>query len=220
MSESTIPFQGQTAVLDRPLPDPDPVGGGGGSRSKLFLLTGLAAVLVMAVAAYFLFVAGGEDAPVANGGAAVAGPDPAPAAEAPAAKQGKKQRIAPRNFGRDPFKPLIVEAPPAAPVGAAVPVGQPPLTGSTGSTGGTTTVTVPETTTPAATTSHSFRVLDTAPDNGSVTVKVDGETYRNLKAGEVFADFFKVVLIGGQVNSFQYGEEKFNVIGSKRLTIA
>jgi hypothetical protein len=36
----------------------------------------------------------------------------------------------------------------------------------------------------------------------------------------VFADYFKVVLIGGQVNSFQYGEEKFNVLGNKRLTIA
>ena len=30
----------------------------------------------------------------------------------------------------------------------------------------------------------------------------------------------KVVLISGQVNSFQYGDEKFNVIGTKKLTIA
>ena len=73
---------------------------------------------------------------------------------------------------------------------------------------------------PVASTAHSFRVVEVAPDNSSVTVKVDGKVYRNLRAGEVFAKFFKVVLISGTTNAFQYGEEKFNVLGTKRLTIA
>ncbi len=59
-----------------------------------------------------------------------------------------------------------------------------------------------------------------APDNSSISVKVDGKTYNNLHAGEVFATYFKVVLISGTTNAFQYGEEKFNVLGTKRLTIA
>jgi hypothetical protein len=36
----------------------------------------------------------------------------------------------------------------------------------------------------------------------------------------VFATYFKVRLISGQVNSFQYGDEKFNVSGKVKLTIA
>ena len=49
---------------------------------------------------------------------------------------------------------------------------------------------------------------------------MDGKRYANLRAGEVFASFFKVRLISGTSNSFQYGEERFNVLGNKRLTIA
>jgi hypothetical protein len=73
---------------------------------------------------------------------------------------------------------------------------------------------------PAETASHSFRVVSVAPNNSAVDVKVDGKVYRNLHAGEVFATYFKVVLISGTTNAFQYGEEKFNVLGTKRLTIA
>jgi hypothetical protein len=215
MSESTIPFQGQTAVLDAPAPDPVEEGSDR-NRTMLLLLGGLAAALVLGLVAYFLVFAGGDD----SADDAVV-PKPAGAAPVPAEEAStpvKKEKLSAKSFGRDPFKPLIVE--PAAVVDAAVPdtsVVTP--TGSSGSPSGGTT-TQPETSTPQASSSHSFRVIDVAPDSSSITVKVDGDTYRNLKAGEVFADYFKVVLISGQVNSFQYGEEKFNVLGNKRLTIA
>ena len=58
-----------------------------------------------------------------------------------------------------------------------------------------------------------------APDNSRISVKVDGEFYRNLKAGEVFADYFKVRFIGGAVNDFQFGEESFKVVGTKAVSI-
>src|SRR4029079_7225533 len=96
---------------------------------------------------------------------------------------------------------------------------------TTTTTGTTTTGTTPATTDsgvaePAATTAHSFRVVAVTPNNSAVDVKVDGKVYSNLRAGEVFAKYFKVVLISGTTNPFQYGEEKFNVLGTKRLTIA
>jgi hypothetical protein len=219
MSESTIPFQGQTAVLDAPLPEP--VEEDGGNRTKLLLLGGLAAALVLGLVAYFVVFAG-DDA--ADDGVV---PKPAGAAPAPAVEEAeqpaKKQRLSAKSFGRDPFKPLIVEPVAAVNTAPSATSGDTASGGTSGSesTGGSTgTTTQPETSTPQASTAHSFRVVEVAPDNSTVTVKVDGDTYRNLRAGEVFADYFKVVLISGQVNSFQYGEEKFNVLGTKRLTIA
>jgi hypothetical protein len=85
-------------------------------------------------------------------------------------------------------------------------------TGSTGSTDATTR--------PTESSAHTFKVVEVAEDSKTITVKVDGEIYRKLEAGDVFAEYFKVILISGQVNSFQYGEEKFNVIGTEKLTIA
>ncbi len=95
-----------------------------------------------------------------------------------------------------------------------------PVSATSGGTTGSTTPVAPETSVPRESTSHTFKVVAVAPDSSTITVRVDGKIYRNLKAGDVFAKFFKVRLISGQVNSFQFGEEKFNVIGFKRLTIA
>ncbi len=221
MSESSFPFEGGTAVATAPPPAP-PVDDVADSRSKLLLLGGVAVVVVLAVVGYFLFFAGGSPEEPA-GPSKPRSIAPAAPVEPPAAEPARRKLNA-KSFGRDPFKALIVEAE-AAPVTVDVPVTT-GSTGSTGSTGGSsTTGTTPSivdlgTSAPAASTSHSFRVVDVAPDNSSVTVKVDGETYRNLRAGEVFATYFKVVLISGATNAFQYGEEKFNVLGTKRLTIA
>lgn len=236
MSESTIPFQGQTAVLDRPgledLPE-DP--GAGSNRTKLLALGGIAATLVLGLVAYFLLFAGGDE-PVPAADPTPPAAAPAPAASVPAAEPAKKVRITAKNFGNDPFKALIAE-----PVAAVAPVGGSavgasgiPITGattadstSTGTSSGSaadpapsTGSADPATSTPVSSTSHSFKVVDVAANNRSITVKVDGTTYKNLRAGEVFAEYFKVVLISGQVNAFQFGEEKFNVIGTKKLTIA
>ena len=56
--------------------------------------------------------------------------------------------------------------------------------------------------------------------NKTVDVKVDGKSYKGLKAGEVFAKIFKVRFIGGNVNAFQIGDEVFNVAGTKSVTIS
>jgi len=225
MSETTIPFQGGgTALLERPSPDLEPEPGGGQrNRTLLLALGGLAAVLVLGLVAYFLVFTGSSEEP--------AGPVTPPKSDAPAAPAVeepapvvKAPKINTKNFGRDPFKPLITEpvaAVDTAPVGAGTGTGTTDSTATAPSTvtsGGTSTA--PTTTPPTASTSYSFKVVDVAPDNSAITVKVDGKVYRNLKAGEVFADYFKVVLISGQVNSFQFGEEKFNVIGTKKITIA
>ena len=220
MSESSFPFEGQT-MTQTPVPEIAP--SDGGNRAKLLVLGGLAAVLVLGLVAYFLvFSGGGEDEDAAAAPKPVAAA-PAPAAKAPAAtKPAKKERISAKSFGRDPFKPLIVEA--VASEATTVPVTGAVTGGATTgtATGGTTAGSAPQpgTTTPSTSTAHSFRVVAVAPDNSAITVKVDGKVYRNLKAGEVFAAYFKVRLISGQVNSFQFGDEKFNVIGTKKLTIA
>ena len=221
MSESSFPFQGGTAIADppahaAPLADAAETD----SRSKLLLLGGLAAVVVLAVVGYFLFFAGGGSeapAPVTKPRAVV----PAAPAEQPAAVPPTSKKINSKSFGRDPFKALIVEAPAAA---AAPQVGSTTTASGTTTTGSTTTQSGTTTdsgvTAPTPTQSHSFRVVSVAPDNSAITVNVDGKRYNNLKAGEVFAKYFKVVLISGTTNAFQYGEEKFNVLGTKRLTIA
>jgi len=225
MSESTIPFQGQTAVLDRPLADlGEPVGElGGGNRSKLLALGGLAGVVVLGVLAYFLFFAGGGD-PVADSGPTAVVPKAAEPA-APEATTTKTKKLTGKSFGRDPFKALITEPVEVAdtnPVGSTsgATVTGSTSTGSNTSTGSSTGSTTGSTTTePAQSTAHRFKVVDVAPDNSRISVKVDGKFYRNLKAGEVFADYFKVRFIGGAVNDFQYGEETFKVVGAKAVSI-
>jgi hypothetical protein len=211
MSDSMIPGQG-TAVLEPPAAEPVQEGN---NRAKLLAGAGLALVVVLGLVAYFVLFAGGGDDTAPTGGTGSSGSPavgaPGPAEPAPAAVPAKRKRLTQKSFGRDPFKPLVV------PAEAAV------STTTGGDTTGTPSGTdqaAGEVSAPEASSAHSFRVIDVAPDNSTVTVKVDGETYRNLEAGDVFAEHFKVLLISGQVNSFQYGEEKFNVIGDKKLTIA
>jgi hypothetical protein len=220
MSESHVPFSGPAAASAAP-PVVESEVTGDPNRKRLLMLGGGAAVVLVAVLGYFLFFAGGgSKAPVsaAPAGTHVAQPTATPSATtAPVTSQ----RLNAKSFGRDPFKALIVDDASSAVGGAA----------ATGATGTTTTTTTGSgtsgtstgstgTTAPVATASHSFRVVSVAPDNSTITVMVDGKRYNNLKAGEVFATYFKVLLISGTTNAFQYGDEKFNVLGTKRLTIA
>ncbi len=230
MSESTIPFQGQTAVLDRPTAPEfdDAVSPDSGNRNKLLALGGLAAVLVLGVLAYFLVFAGGED-PAPSGSKSPNAPVPAAAGEEPVATTVKSPRLTGKNFGRDPFKALITEpvavadAPPVgSTAGTTTTTGSGDITASPttgGATTGTSSGATTTTDTPNQTVAHRFKVVDVAPDNSRISVKVDGKFYRNLKAGEVFADFFKVRFIGGAVNDFQFGEESFKVVGTKAVSI-
>lgn len=219
MSETNFPFQGGTAVATPPPPLVPLAEADEPGRGKILALGALAVVVVLGVVGYFLFFAGGgaaEPAAVSQPHAVV----PSAPAGQPADAQPVKKKINARSFGRDPFKPLIVAAPVAA--SGTTTAGGTTAGGTTQSstTTATTTTTTGTVTAPSPTTSHSFRVVSVAPDNSAITVNVDGKRYNNLKAGEVFAKYFKVVLISGTTNAFQYGEEKFNVLGTKRLTIA
>jgi hypothetical protein len=217
-----VPGQAQ-AVDDQP-PADDVTGG---SRNSARLLIGGAALLAVAVAAGLVFLLGGgddaavDDTPAPESVSQAAPPAPE-ASEAPAAQPGRTGRGV--RF-RDPFEALIVASSSSSDAGgstgtapASDPVVAPPV--SSGATQPEVAPAVDTVAAPARSSPHSFRVVSVSPDNRTITVKVDGETYRNLRAGEVFADLFKVRLISADVNSFQYGEEKFNVIGTKRLTIA
>jgi hypothetical protein len=228
MSESSFPFSGGTAVATPPQATsvPDDISTGP-DRNRLLVVGGALVVLVLGVVGYFLFVAGGDAAP-----APAVTPHKSIAPSAPAEpatpSDTKAAPLKQRDFGRDPFHALIA---PADPVGAVGGAGTSTVSGTTATgsttdpaanpvTGSTTGGSAGGVSAPAQTTSHSFRVVAVAPNNSAVDVKVDGKVYRNLHAGEVFATYFKVVLISGTTNAFQYGEEKFNVLGTKRLTIA
>jgi hypothetical protein len=198
--------------------------GGSGNRNKLLALVGAATLLVLGVVAYFLLFAGGGEEP-APAPVRPSGAQAVPEVEAPAQTPVKSRRITSKNFGRDPFKALIVEPETVAPATAVVTTGQTTTTPTTvdpatsGSTQGSTTGTTTTTTTPDQTTAHRFKVVNVAPDNTRISVKVDGTFYNNLKAGEVFATYFKVRFIGGTVNDFQFGEESFKVVGTKAVSI-
>ena len=228
MSETSFPFAGAGVALAAP-PPTDDLPEGNDRRTKLLLLLGGVALLVVGALVYFLLLAGGGDdsepaaapkVPASQGDTVV---NDEPAEEA--APTVKKHRKSAKSFGRDPFAPLIVEAEATTEsVGTVTPVTgtsgattTDSVTGTSGSTGDSTTQA--ETTTPVTSTSHRFKVVDVAPDNSRISVKVDGEFYRNLKAGEVFAKYFKVRFIGGTVNDFQYGEETFKVVGDKAVSI-
>jgi hypothetical protein len=217
---SEFPFQGQTAVADAPAPELEE----SGNRTRIMVLVGLVAVALVGLLAYLFLFSGGDEG--TDAAATPTAQAPAAPAEQPATepKPAKKQKISAKSFGRDPFEPLIVE--PVASTSDASTTSDGGATSggtSSGSTGGSTNTggdNPPAPSAPSAGTAHSFKVVDVAPDNSTVTVKLDGDTYRNLRAGEVFAEVFKVRFIGGQVNTFQIGDEVFNVSGKKKVTIS
>jgi hypothetical protein len=213
-----VPGQMRTADPEAPTDEQS-----GTNRSPLLLLAGAALVVVLAIAGWFLFLSGGAD--------------PLPEAEAPVAPtsqpvvptvvptpvtDGTATSARTKHGFRDPFKALI--APAAAAGAGTTSAAGGAAAGSTtaGTTAGSTTTgsTTTGTTTPTGSTAHTLKVVSVASNNTAITVKVDGKTYKNLKAGEVFAKFFKVIGIGGQVNVIQFGDEKFNVSGTKAVTLA
>ena len=234
---STVPFESVSAPSTPLVAEPTEAG----NRKRLLVLGGIAAVVLVGLLAYFLVFAGG-------GGTDPKSATPpakhveAAAPAAPAAGPVQKP-INAKSFGRDPFRALIADADPIGAVGGSgtttvvpdptIPTTPTTTTGGT-TTGGTSTVggTGSGTTTggtgtvgstpvvPVVTADHTFRVVGVSSDQTHITVRVDGKSYTGLKAGQVFATYFKVVVIGGKVNGFQFGDEKFSVFGTKRLSIA
>jgi hypothetical protein len=228
---TTVPFESVSAPSTPLLEEPTEAG----NRKRLLVLGGIAAVVLVGLLAYFLLFAGG-------GGTDPKSATPpakhveAAAPAAPAAQPVQKP-INAKSFGRDPFKALIADADPVGAVGGSgtttvAPDPTTPTTTTGGTTsGGTTTVggtgsvatggTVGSApVTPIVTANHTFRVVGVSSDQTHITVRVDGKSYAGLQAGDVFAKYFKVVVIGGKVNGFQFGDEKFSVFGTKKLSIA
>jgi hypothetical protein len=232
MSESSVPFEGPSAAQSGPVFEPEAPGG----KNRLLLLGGGAAVVLVALLLYFLVFAGGGGKDTTS--ATPPAKHVAPAAPAAPAAQPPVQRINAKSFGRDPFKALIADADPVGAVGGTgtTTVATDPTTTTGGATTGGTTTTVGGTgsgtttggtgtvgstpVTPVVTADHTFRVVGVSSDQTRITVRVDGKSYSGLKAGDVFATYFKVVVIGGKVNGFQFGDEKFSVFGTKKLSIA
>jgi hypothetical protein len=206
------------------------------SRRGLLLLAVVAALAVVGIVAWLLFFSGSSEPTAVTESPSVPAPAAQPAVPAPspssvAANPNSSNRS--KHGFRDPFKALI--APAVSDTGTAVAAGTTgtaaAATGSTAATTGTSAGTSGTTAaagagTPAGTAApnssaaHSLKVVSVAGNNSTITVKVDGKTYKNLKAGQVFAKFFKVIGIGGQVNVIQFGDEKFNISGTKAVTLA
>lgn len=233
MSQSTIPFQPAPVADESPAPE---LAESTGNRKAVLALLGLAGVALLGLAAFFLFFAGGSD-PAADASPAAPKAPQATASPSPAATTSAVPAASGRRAGNDPFQPLIVEAAPAAAAADSAAAGGATNTDPTGTTGstsadaslpgsttggstGSTTDSSGTTTEPQASAAYRFRVVSVNADNSRVTVKVDDKVYRDLKAGEVFAKYFKVLGISGSSSYFQFGDEKFTVLGKKAITIA
>jgi hypothetical protein len=184
-----------------------------GNKRVLLMLGALAGLAVLVTAAYFLLFAGGNSDKAPN--AVVSAPKTAAqpsTAPSTAPKTAALPNISARNFGTDPFKPLISEALPT--VAATVPVTNP----------GTVPVTVPVTgpgTGPvvAPPTSIRFRVVDVAADNESARVNVGG-TAATVKPGDVFSEKFKAIrFTDGSCGTFQFGDERFDLCEGKAVNV-
>ena len=215
---TTMPFQPTTSTDAPEAPELDE---SPGNKRALLILGALAGLAVLAIAAYFLLFAGGSDDPA---GKAVVPPSSRvqpSTAPTTAAETAKIPKISKRNFGTDPFKELLSEAPVSTTVDTTTTGTTPTTTMPTTTTPTTTTpTTTTPTTTPTASKSYRFKVVNVSAHNSSIDVKVDGKAYRGLKAGDVFAKVFKVRGIGGSSNAFQIGDLVFTVSGTKAVTIS
>jgi hypothetical protein len=230
MTDTTF-VPGQIRMTEPNEPEESP----GEGRRGLLILLGAAGVIVVAILSWFLlFSGGGQDAtPVAAGAAPTAAPSqqaeapttaPTPAATAPV-KDAKLQHAF-----RDPFKPLIAPAAVggSATGGTTTGTSGSTATGTTGTSGstatGTTGTTAGAATTgpaqPQASPSYRVQVTKVSSDNKAIDIKIDGALHKGLKAGQVFAKYFKVIGIGGSVNVIQFGDVKFTIAGTKAVTIS
>jgi hypothetical protein len=218
---TTMPFQPGTVEDESAAPEPDDAPG---NKRILLLLGALGVLAVILIAAYFLLFAGGNDK--AATGVVTAPRSSALASTAPstAPTTAALPKISARNFGIDPFKPLLtVASAPATTTGttaagttAAGTTAAGTTTTGTTTTGTTTTgttttgTTAPGATTPAPAT-FKFRVIDVAKDNESSRVSVDG-TATTVKPGDVFSEKFKAIrFTGGTCGTFQFGDERFDL---------
>jgi multidrug efflux pump subunit AcrA (membrane-fusion protein) len=212
---TTMPFQPTTLTEAPEAPEFDD---SPGNRRPLLILGALAGLAVLAIAAYFLLFAGGSNDPAAKAVVPPTSQVQPSTAPTTAAKTAKIPKISKRNFGTDPFKDLIVDTTAATTTGTTTAGAT--TTGTTTAPTTTAPTTTTGTTTPNASHSYRFRVVTIAANNSTVDVKVDGKLYRHLKAGQVFAQIFKVRGISAGSAYFQIGDLGFQVNGTKAITIS
>ena len=213
MSEPSFPFQG-TQVADGPAVEQDEAR----SNRRTVLILALVGVLVLGALAYFFVFSGGDDetsdaAPVRRSPNVQGTPEPA-ATPAPV----KAPKLSKKSIGKDPFKALVVPAPPVV-VAPPAPAVQPGTTGGgTVTTGGSTSggATAGGGTTGGGTTGTStepltVKVVSVTADNSSARVTVGTKAY-SVAVGDVFGTYFKALrLKNGKCGSFQYGDERFDL---------
>lgn len=155
----------------------------GGNRRLLMLVAGGAAVLVLGLAVYFLFLSGGDE-PAEPSSAPAPSSQPADGKDKGGKDKDKGDTTVPKEVdvdfavGRDPFQPLAVEA-------IVEPPAEPTDTGTTGTTGTTDPVTTPDpTVTPQPTptvepvTIYRVKLLSVDLVKEKATIVVDGKRYK------------------------------------------
>jgi hypothetical protein len=229
MSQTT-PFG--TPAAPAPPDTPEPETGPERDRTKLIVV--VAGVLVLAVAAWFFFLRGGDEPLPDTGSALPTAAKAAPgadgakatdkAADADADTDADADRELPDVYdggaGRDPFKPLVHQeeqkaetaGQPAAAAGApaAATTGGAPLTGLAAAPGVPgLQPTGPETVAaPASPVDVTLEKI--SRDDKAAKLTVGGQSYK-AKVGDVFAGAFKPLRLADGCGTFQYGDESFEL---------
>lgn len=199
---TTMPFQPGTLAE---APDAPELDESAGSNRLLLVLGALAGLAVLAIAAYFLLFAGGSEDKTAT--AVVPAPNSSArpsTAPSTAPKTAALPKISARNFGTDPFKPLLT-----APVIGSTTTGS-TTTGTTTTTPTTTTptTTTPTTTTPTTTgTTYRFKVINVSGNNETARVSLNGAV-QTISPGDIVGDKFLFKRFqGGECGTFKFGDE-------------
>ena len=177
-----------------------------GRSTRAVLLAAGVGVLVLAVFAYLLFFKGGSTDE--SLGVVPQQPPASPQASAPADPATKPATTVPDSkdvTGRNPFKPLEVQATTA------------PTTGTGTDTTGTGTGT---TTTPPPVAAETVTVTLVAVGTDTVKTTVGTKTYKGLAAGDTFATNFQVYAIfNDSCAGFLYGDTSFALCEGKSATL-
>jgi len=204
----TSPFAGGgTAVAEQPSAEDV----ADGPRVKpLYLVAAVAAVAVLAAAAYFLRFSGGGSEQPSGPVAGAQHPSASASASAHPSTAPTAVASAPSSTGRDPFAPLAV------PVASAVASGGTTTTGGTG-TGTTGSGSGSGVTAPAGVQQVvSLKAVSTA--SGSATLTVNSKSYI-AHLGETFAKYFQLRGVSKGCGYFLYGDMSFQLCGTQSVTL-
>ena len=186
--------------------------GESGRNSRLIALLAIGAgLVVLGLAAFFLFFSGGGDEVAGT----VPGAQPSAPVDPGNDKAGKKDKKPPKfdsSVGRNPFQPLAIEEIVVEPTPEAAPTGA--TGGTTGTDGGSAPAAAPD----------YYLVVYRGASGGTASIVVNGVTY-DVGPGDLFPDRaagpFKLerVTDGGKQAVIRFGSETYEVPKNKVLTI-